>query len=730
MPRPTHILLPINSTSRGPYSPLTPYADSDSLLPLVSPSGSIGRARSPSPTPTSPSYKESFDGDREVKELRRECVTRESWRKRTTVRTVLLVVLALASGTGLVLWSRQVGTPHDSLGWLSMLELENLGISDTVKGGFSGAAGGMSEAWSVDVDVPPEGPIPISVFPSNFIPCPAFDENVATSSIDALQSNETASCPTSTLPLPAPGEKFLGFLPHSGFHNQRLALQNALVLGRLLNRTVLIPPIWIGWPTATQYYHDLQAAWTKSLLRSPSSFGFFPATLDSSLSLPANYTQLSFTSPLPNYTSIEAHRLEVIAAVVAKGEAKWHEMGYETKEGYPVTGLSDKECKSYSPLCRWSWRDTFLSWESLVGSGIGGRERWDIREMSVEAITGVGREDVYVLDDQTTYDLQFVLDSTPSLITPAPPASRFARRVSIPVLANLPQKVVLVGSLFGSNRVPSRGPYQSYHKAASRSMAFRNPWILRAANGVVERMGGEGSYVGVHARVGDGTFERNAVGNMKSLLGRVLKGLGVEEEEVRGLWEEEEPKADEGEERAEEKEKRELLEESYYWSMLDGETDKDEDGIVLQKRSPSPATPPPSLNPQHNLICRSPLHASSSLQILNTPLYLATDARSPLSHPALQPFFRTFPCVFVLDDCLDERDGVKEVGEIKRLVNKADGVDLGRLFLPFLEAVIAAKGGLSKGTSGSTFSAFAEGDLHDAYLEERGGKVEVEETAA
>lgn len=33
-------------------------------------------------------------------------------------------------------------------------------------------------------------------------------------------------------------EKFLGFLPHSGFHNQRSALQNALVLGAILNRTV------------------------------------------------------------------------------------------------------------------------------------------------------------------------------------------------------------------------------------------------------------------------------------------------------------------------------------------------------------------------------------------------------------------------------------------------------------------------------------------------------------
>jgi len=38
-----------------------------------------------------------------------------------------------------------------------------------------------------------------------------------------------------------PDGKFLSYLPHSGFHNQRIALENALVLARLLNRTLLVP---------------------------------------------------------------------------------------------------------------------------------------------------------------------------------------------------------------------------------------------------------------------------------------------------------------------------------------------------------------------------------------------------------------------------------------------------------------------------------------------------------
>ncbi|KAI8388077.1 uncharacterized protein BYT42DRAFT_475795, partial [Radiomyces spectabilis] len=41
-------------------------------------------------------------------------------------------------------------------------------------------------------------------------------------------------------------EKYLTFLPHSGLHNQRLALINAMVLAKATNRTLIMPPVNIG----------------------------------------------------------------------------------------------------------------------------------------------------------------------------------------------------------------------------------------------------------------------------------------------------------------------------------------------------------------------------------------------------------------------------------------------------------------------------------------------------
>lgn len=62
------------------------------------------------------------------------------------------------------------------------------------------------------------------------LPSPTSSTIPSAIKITALPSSKTTALDSNT--------KYIGFLPHSGFHNQRGALQNALMLGRLLNRTV------------------------------------------------------------------------------------------------------------------------------------------------------------------------------------------------------------------------------------------------------------------------------------------------------------------------------------------------------------------------------------------------------------------------------------------------------------------------------------------------------------
>jgi hypothetical protein len=45
-------------------------------------------------------------------------------------------------------------------------------------------------------------------------------------------------------------------LPHSGFNNQRIAFENALVLARILNRTLIVPPVRLGSKPVPYYSLD------------------------------------------------------------------------------------------------------------------------------------------------------------------------------------------------------------------------------------------------------------------------------------------------------------------------------------------------------------------------------------------------------------------------------------------------------------------------------------------
>lgn len=307
--------------------------------------------------------------------------------------------------------------------------------------------------------------------------------------------------------------------------------------------------------------------------------------------------------------------------------------------------------------------------------------------------------------------MDFVPEVTPlPLISPHPDnTSRFARLVSVPAMRQLPQKVLLVGSLFGHDRVvglPGLQNHDPLPESFARAMAFNNPWLIRPANRIRDRLGGKDGFVGVHARVGDGVFARRAPQNMETTWRELVRRLGLDEPVLEEMWERVKPKSRTNV-------LRERAKEEYVsdWAQLDGEDEAHAPTTTsYQKRSPQHVSraplPPTSLS---NLTCRSPLHTSPALAVFNTPLYLATDSRSPDTDPNLAIFFDAFPCTFILSDFdrpsdLNDRLVVESVGDMAKLVNKADGVPLGRLFLPFLEAVVAAKGYETVGTPGSTFS--------------------------
>lgn len=253
---------------------------------------------------------------------------------------------------------------------------------------------------------------------------------------------------------------------------------------------------------------------------------------------------------------------------------------------------------------------------------------------------------------------------------------------------------------------------------------------MEPAEAIRERLGGGKNYIGIHARVGDGVFLRHADENMEVAWRRVVRRLKLSSEDTEVVWK------IVNQLKEKEKSRRSLNlvvedDEISNWRGLDEgdyhlelgiveleSEDEDSDTTIPKshrhyhrgkKRAPViplPIAQNPSLK---NLTCR-PLYTTPRLLALNTPIYLATDSRSPLTDPHLAIFFKTFPCTFILSDF--DRAGrrndeilVESVGFMGKLVNEKDGIGLGRLFLPFLEAMVAAMGDFTVGTAGSTFSS-------------------------
>ncbi|SCV68849.1 BQ2448_970 [Microbotryum intermedium] len=571
-------------------------------------------------------------------------------------------------------------------------------------------------------------------------------------------------------PPPDPDERFLGYLPHSGFHNQRGEFQNALLLSKALNRTLLVPAIWLGWPAQTNHYEEMAKSWTSAMILNSKAFGIDSLVPDSELNEPALYPSTLEDFPFPTSKADDPAVVQKAIQRKALNIQRWEKMGYEIRpDGYPITNLTSKDCKSCefrtapfpqrrhhlahhctstdSPECRHTYKDAFLAWSWLVNltvlqDAVKMRDRWDIRERAIEKMLDVTSDDIYVFKDRQNYDFQFVEeeheDGALIRFTDQKPLRHWARKVSIPGMRRMPQRVLLVGSMFGSDKVILRDDRQRVEdrNRYARLQAFRASEILNPADDICQRLGGARTFVGVHARVGDGKFANNKKENMRCTWENVLVKLGVGKSEIRTLWRlvgfevaQAKPEAAVA--------KRGADHQPNFGGLYSARAKPNgHPSRTPSKRDTSPIrqdgnrAEAPHLErrqfqpelidhaPFHKvalaskldrLTCRSPLHTSPELLKFNVPLYLATDARSPVNEFSLSPFFRLFPCTFVLSDFEEPNElnmGVvaESMDRFKRLTNKADGLPLERFLTPFLEAVIAAKAGIVEGTRGSTFS--------------------------
>ncbi|CAG8485611.1 11657_t:CDS:2 [Funneliformis caledonium] len=400
-----------------------------------------------------------------------------------------------------------------------------------------------------------------------------------------------------------PEEKFLAYFTHSGYHNQRIALENALLLSKLLNRTLLMPPALLGPPIPWVRFDKM---YERLFLSTKNG-------LDHCIEIPKEY-------PLP------------------------------------------AECLDY-------YTYTSVSWDFLL-------DMKPIRQWN-------------------------------KIINRIDHSFEWLESNLVEELNKIDKKVIHLGSLFGSYRVAPELPTSEKNmKFIRHHLVPHNSFIQKAAERVVEQLGGEHNFIGLHIRVSDGFFMKTARKNIDLMYHTIInKYTNLTPEEVDKL------EGGTHDQDILDDDSVDLGDENPYNKMTNI-TKRDGNQMVgsggfNRKRAYMPELSNKINGFSNKVNCKSSLHPTD--QGVNTVIFIATDAASPRNNPLLFKFFNTFPCVFVLDDF------GQDLIDIKYVRNAQDKTPLAKYLIPMLDSMISAKGFQFIGTPKSTFSKYIETTLFPIY---------------
>ncbi|KAF8496266.1 hypothetical protein F5888DRAFT_1614906 [Russula emetica] len=254
------------------------------------------------------------------------------------------------------------------------------------------------------------------------------------------------------------GERYLAYLPHSGFHNQRIALENALTLARILNRTLLVPPIRLGNnPISYHNFDDLR----RFLILSGKRGLHHCSNVASHVSPPPECWDYF------DYTHVSWDWLVDLSSIAAEQPLFHHEtLTYPWLESPPLD------------------RDTLT------------------------------------LKDQTAYDFRYV-DYTPARDAPAHPRYLMACPISSLAASRLPliQLGSLFGS--ARLHLTDHGNMAT-RTAIRERMRFTNLHLGTASTAAVNALGGQDAFLAAHVRVSNGPFNALRERTVRSIWYRLV----------------------------------------------------------------------------------------------------------------------------------------------------------------------------------------------------------------
>ncbi|KAI8598227.1 GDP-fucose protein O-fucosyltransferase, partial [Dissophora ornata] len=418
-----------------------------------------------------------------------------------------------------------------------------------------------------------------------------------------------------------PSTKYLTFLPHSGFHNQRTELENALLLARLLNRTLIMPKVYLGPPMPWLRFKVL-------------------------------YSRLLYQTKIG---------LEHCQAIIENQEEEWSPLPTECLQ-YESWTMTDWDMFfDLNPLRHYV---RILTRESMSMAYLANRGG-DEGEEGKEKKTLLRSEgDVLFFDDNSLYDYHFTENATSKDSF----RSKFRDEFTVEWLADRPERLIHLGSIFGTGRIYIESlESKAWLQMIRDHLILRTDILQKTSQRIADKISGGAGFVGVHIRISDGHFSLTARDTIENIRQELMWQIGITED--------------------------------------NGDNGEDEDEDESSPHFPSNASQ--AHKRQGRLSVEHPPKRRSNGRF--TPIYLATDARRPRANPIFDKLFETFSCIFTLDDFEEDLE------LLHQFRNPEDGTLMAKFLIPMVDAMVAAKSAAFFGTPTSTFSNYIQKQLHPAF---------------
>ncbi|KAG2195142.1 hypothetical protein INT47_006591 [Mucor saturninus] len=278
-------------------------------------------------------------------------------------------------------------------------------------------------------------------------------------------------------------ERYLAYLPHSGLSNQRIELSNALLLAYMLNRTLIIPPAFLG-----------------------TVFGWMPRE--------------KLTERLDWLTTPK----------------DFHKLCQQPTPGKLASYTQHSRCEEYRHFGTIAWSDLH-DFRPLQEAGIKIKFQSIVSMKQIrQDLQIINDDDIYIHHDIQLYDWRLYENKTEAvglLQNGLNYFDSFAGRRYYKVF--LPrhfqrrrEKLVYLAGIFGSTRFTI---IQPEHKAMRQLIAdvlhYRLDTPLgETVNAIVNYLGGKSSFMSVHFRTSDKPFKKEVSANLKQFVKNMTEIVG------------------------------------------------------------------------------------------------------------------------------------------------------------------------------------------------------------